>query len=627
MSSEESHMILDILEKIDTDGLLDQPVKVAASVFSQSSSDQHEVSSTLRSLLDQSNDVSLRHIYKASQNFAKRVAPNSLSRSALSDSTRRFCDLLDQLLSELVQSKTAVSGQRIDLDMMDNDGRGLHQKTPYYALFQQLGPAGTYFSSAAKFSRDQLTKLSLGQAETVAIVPTQLLPPMDLPPLGSLVSHRLTKPRPVEQLSTVRALRYEPFASFAPTYTTEAAEVGLYETILAHDAASCFRAWEKRNWPAFRRLRETKGISRSKKGRYTKVERESFKATKRVRDGDDDGSDKVKRRKVDEQSTGEAEEVALSPGPPGASTTVSLMSAGTNTSLLDEELLQEVNWVLGNGDSTCPINQILRETAGALEMLRTLQDIRLRGDGRLGEDSTEFDLADAIDANLSALVMWQPRSSKAPTSAPLVPALPALSMLQNALPLGPVPGYKGILKPNSAALKDDSTVRISTADSLVTASQSAYTGTLSTQHRYGPRQTAYTPGVTYTASQAASYPPVYAAQTYGSQSHYAGAYGTNTNMLTATGYSGYTSPRHAYPTYPGYSYGVGSASYSTTAYPVPQPQSGAPRTVPQAGGVIQGWNYAGQGPVVALPPHMRAAVNKSSGSTPSIQSYTPWPKA
>ncbi|KZT52764.1 hypothetical protein CALCODRAFT_520504, partial [Calocera cornea HHB12733] len=403
MSSEEAHMILDVLEKIDADGLLDQSVSVAAVVFSQSSSDQHEVSSTLRSLLDQSNDVSLRHIYKAAQNFTLRVAPRSRRRSAVIERTKKFCDLLHQLLLELIQSKGAVSGQRVDLEVLQNDMKQPPSNSPYYALFQQLGrPAGTYFSSPAQLSKDQLGRLSLGQAETVAVVPTQLLPSSDIPTLSSLVSHRIPKSRQIESLSTVKRLPYDPFGSFAPTYATDAAQVESYDTILARQAAAAFRRWEKRDWPNFRRLREVKPATRSRKSRSGKVERESSRGQKRARENDDDESDRVKRRKFGDEPIAALEGNAAPPLASTADTCTSIVPENTTSaphdeavidpSLLEADLLKEVESILGQGDGQPQIDQLLHENAEALLTLRTLQDIRLRTDGKVTEELAEFQL-------------------------------------------------------------------------------------------------------------------------------------------------------------------------------------------------------------------------------------------
>ncbi|KZP00766.1 MFS general substrate transporter [Calocera viscosa TUFC12733] len=405
MSSEEAQMILDVLEKIDADGLLDQSVNVAAAVFSQSSSDQHEVSSTLRSLLDQSNDVSLRHIYKAAQNFTIRVAPKSRRRSAVSERTKRFCDLLHQLLLELIQSKGAVFGERVNLDVLEKEMKQPPTSTPYYALFQQLGQAGTYFSSAAQLSREQLAKLSLGQAETVAVVPTQLLPSSDLPTLGSLVAHRVTKTRPADPLSTVKRLPYDPFASFAPTYATEAAHIEPYESILARQAAANFRTWEKLYWPNFRRIREARVANRSRKSRSGKVDRESSKSQKRAREMDDEESDRVKRRKIGNGSSTPREEIvalfsASATDPPMPIADESAAPAPNelviDPSLLEADLLQEVESVLGPGVGMCQIDQLLEENTEALQALRTLQDTRLRADARLNDESAECQLGSLI---------------------------------------------------------------------------------------------------------------------------------------------------------------------------------------------------------------------------------------
>jgi len=565
----------------------------------------------------------------------------------VSERTKKFCDLLHQLLLELVHSKGGVCGQRIDIEATEKDVK--HPRSvPYYALFQQLGPAGTYFSSVAKLSKDQLTKLSVGQAETVAVVPTQLLSSSDLPTLNSLVSHRAKKVRPLESLPFANRLPYDPFASFAPTYATEAAHIEQHESLLAREAAGAFRKWEKHHWPTFRRLREAKVAARSRKSRSGRLERDS-KAPKRPRENEDEGYDRVKRRKIEDEPSGTLEdESTLSlTFTAGSSTTVSetsnacLPSVGfvVDPCLLDEELLQEVNSLLGGRSAECEIDQLLDENAEALQTLRTLQDTRLRADARLGEETAELLLATAIDASLCSLINWQPRSIDEPQVPPLIPTPAGLSKLEKALPLSPVPGYKGILKPNSAALKDNATVRSggTTAADVTShsfmASQSPYTTTGATQQRYTARPTGYPPAATtYTSSPTASYQSLYATPGYGtphgaaqSYGHYATAYGTNGHSYSATGYPGYASPGQGYSAYPGYSYGLGAASYSAAAYS-PAQQAATRSSQPHT--TVQAWPYAGQTPVAALPPHMRSSTSRPTAyGAPTSQPFVPWPKA
>ncbi|KZT52765.1 hypothetical protein CALCODRAFT_77937 [Calocera cornea HHB12733] len=232
------------------------------------------------------------------------------------------------------------------------------------------------------------------------------------------------------------------------------------------------------------------------------------------------------------------------------------------------------------------------------------------------------------------LVDWQPRSSQNPQIPSLAPVQAVLSKVERILPLEPVPSYKGILKPNSAALKDNTTIRIAASNTIANTHAFASTpGTFGTatpgSQRFAPRHPSY-PHATYPSAQAASYPPVYASQAYASShattqaySQYAGGYGVNGNSYAASAYSGYASSPQGYAAYPSYAYGVGAAAYPTGTYTPTQHSTARPSQT-----TAQAWSYAAHTPAAALPPHMRTAASRPSGySTPTAQPYAPWSKA
>ncbi|KAJ3490159.1 hypothetical protein NLI96_g1623 [Meripilus lineatus] len=254
--------ILDILEAVDTQGLLDrvfplasqsddEPTSPTSAPGSSSSAHSH----SLRSLLKDPSTHPLRVLRSAVQHLLP-ISSHPRSRpSATVAEQLRFCNLVSTLLDQASSLAAPIS---LDAESIISEyahaGAGPSGTTPSptnsretlipkrkYALVQRL-PTGDWWSSTNSGilpDGKELSDLPTANAELVAIFPSSSFTPSS--------GHDLTLAEYVKPSPTVsyypheprrvpcgRFLDYGPYASFAPTFDqegTEVGRVGLGETI------------------------------------------------------------------------------------------------------------------------------------------------------------------------------------------------------------------------------------------------------------------------------------------------------------------------------------------------------------------------------------------------------------
>ncbi|KAI0651514.1 hypothetical protein C8Q79DRAFT_933785 [Trametes meyenii] len=646
--SSDAANILQVLELVDTQGLLDRVFPLPTDSGEVGSSGASSSSSTsmlsFRALLKNPSQhplsvlcAAVKHLYPISSH--PRSRPSKPAAQQL-----RFCNLATSLLEQASRNNAPVPlhGESLiaDGEIGDLEDATAHSQASTsglrprkYALVQHL-PTGDWWSSvnsaspAADGQEKDLQSLSTGKADLVAIFPSTS--GSDAAPKGTLGDY-VTKrppgsmhyrPPPPRRVSCGKFLYYGPYASFAPCFDQDGVEVGrnaMGEVIFDQEMKRRLRALAKGKRRAF--LGATEGHAKDV-----------------------------------------AMQDATNDNVAGPSDVATDLAKGIE-SLLPAEEVEAIKASLGTLEMEQAVDELLQKNAKALRRLEELQHSRWREQGEgssiVEVGSEEWDVAQGIIDSLTLLASLRPRRSNSDSDeSPLVPPPSILHKLQRTLPIDAAAGWYGTLpEGHTAAFRDDTTVHVrasATKSAAATAATMPATPTpkATAPAATTPAPTAYSPypyaGAyqgsqyrggygTYTPTQgSSSYYPNYAATApaqAGASAHYPNA------QYATSGQAGYT-----YSQWYGYQNQAGAAAASGRATPQPaatgysgyypaggqQPQQQQQRAVANTvaakpyqppTGTTTTWNgaaAAGTGGYVAptLPPHMRAAVGPATPGTP-----------
>ncbi|KAG8946058.1 hypothetical protein FRC03_001511 [Tulasnella sp. 419] len=401
LSDQDAHKLLFVLDTLDTQRLLDRVIPLD---HQPSSSKTTQDSASLRSLLRDPSSYPIRFLRAAILQLRPSIPVSRARLSQPDEETIRFCDIALGVLEDVALRQRTIDIHRTDIEADVSSHQSQKEDRKKYALYQQL-PSGEYFTSAASLKPDQLASLVKGQASIVGVEPSVSIDPSALPTLGSYSrppkTHLPYRP-PVKRLLQGSFLDYGPFASFAPTFDSEGAEVGQtsLSTIL----------WRKKEAL----------LKRIRKGKLPEASIEL----------------------VDEDMPAQSEtDATLDP-----------------VLEMDDELKTAFDQLkLEYG-----IDDLLGHNALALWRLCQLQHERMKLGAKTPEvevGSEEWNLAQSILSSLSTLISMRPRIA-GNQSAPLVPPAPLLRALHRTLPTAATPGWKGTLaRDRDIAAKDNSTIR------------------------------------------------------------------------------------------------------------------------------------------------------------------------
>lgn len=664
--------VLEILEMVDSQGLLDRVFPLPATNPSEPSTSKSQTGTcSLRTLLSESSQHPLRVLHSAVQNLFPVVHHARSRPSSATALQLRFCNLAISLLNQAsfhsvplpldIESIIPVSPEPCTSDAPPLSS-SLPDKSSHtgqgkkYALMQRL-PSGTWWSSlGSDLSTDskEFKDLQTANAELVAILPspsslaysdstttkstatlTDTQAPMTLsayvpkkPP-----GHRskLLGPRHV---SCGSFLDYGPYASFAPSFDQEGVEIG------REALGEVLWRWEdrKKNWTAEKaRAAEDAAQCLPMEGLEEDEEEQNNVIDPSLEDSFDD------------------DEEALD-------------------GLLSKEQVASLKSVLKSLELENAVQELLDRNTKALRRLEELQRQRLMKEGGfhpVEEGSEEWDTAQSILESLTLLTSLRPRQSGS-ADVPLIPSSATLHKLHRTLPVAPSQGWYGTLPTGrTIALRDNSTLYIkSTATAVpslpsaaptpvpaapVAATPAATTAAIAQNYQYSYNYAAaggYRGGYQYKPGQTPSYYPAsygtqgqtqaatqyYANQQYAAsgQQQYAysswyqyqppnqaAASGTSTTAASGTPQTGAaatatapTTPSATIPTsYAGFFSSTAQAGQRAVANTVTAkpPQAAA--------GTIWGTGAAGGSGYVppTLPPHMRTAV---AGGTAQQGGYT-----
>ncbi|KAH9043837.1 hypothetical protein EDB85DRAFT_1855511 [Lactarius pseudohatsudake] len=460
-----AQQILDILELVDTQGLLDRVFPLptnssGSSALPSSQSSSQQQSYSFRTLLKESSRHPLRVLRSAVQPLFPVFAHPRSRPSAPAAQQLKFCNLA---LSLLDQSSFPVPQSVLDLETLipakpetssvksiaaspaasPVPSRPIDSLLPTpdlkrkrkYALMQTL-PSGEWWTSlnsdTTSLSGDgsEFKDLPTAHAELVSVLPSASTPESSDPPtptLGSLSrklhakKHTLPSPR---HLSTGSFLDYGPNASFAPCFEQDAVEVGRFtlgEVMWSH--------LKKRRTGLASKVRTWRRLPASASAVHMTGGTPDEDRTNGQCDGGTDQS--------------EAKETVLD-------------------SLLAPEQAASLREFMETLDLEVAIEELLERNRKALARLEVLQSQRLGGENggtsQVEVGSEEWDVAQGTADSLVLLASLRPRSTK--DSSPLVPAPNILRKLHRSLPSEPSEGWFGTLPPtNPTALRDDTTLQ------------------------------------------------------------------------------------------------------------------------------------------------------------------------
>ncbi|THH17222.1 hypothetical protein EW146_g3546 [Bondarzewia mesenterica] len=463
MNSEDAQRILDILEMVDTQGLLDRVFPLPADPADSSSSPNHQQSQqqsySFRTLLKESSRHPLRVLHSAVQHLLPVFAHPRSRPSEPAAQQLKFCNLA---LSLLDQSSFHTCPAALNLETIipdrpdavhDADENDAGSSAPSlssanitrkhkYALMQKL-PTGDWWTSLnsdfpSGIDDKELKDLSTAHAELVAILPsasTSLVPAAStssIPTLG-LYTQKPSRTKqtvpPARSISSGAFLDYGPYSSFAPTFDQEGVElgrVGLGEVLSAKEKA--------------KRLEKAYSVQ----SRRTPPRDAPVTEDVEMQDSACDVQD------VTAERTAGAFDEALE-------------------ALLPPDQVTLIKEALGSLELEAAVQELLDRNARALRRLEELQLQRLGGLG--GGSSTvevgseEWNVAQGIVDSLALLASFRPCSSK--DSSTLIPPPSVLRKLHRTLPSEPSEGWYGTLPPTrGTALRDDSTIRIKSGVSV-----------------------------------------------------------------------------------------------------------------------------------------------------------------
>ncbi|KAI6162003.1 hypothetical protein EDD17DRAFT_1582432 [Pisolithus thermaeus] len=662
----DAQKILDILELVDTQGLLDRVFPLPSSNLSEPSTSKSQSGAySLRTLLRESSQHPL-HLLRAAVKNLFPISYNPRSRTA-SPATQqlRFCNLAQSLLDqasfhsvplpldiETILSDVPESPAGGELDPSPGSPpfkkpSHQHQKCRY-ALMQRF-PSGSWWTSLSSdlvpSDEKAITDLQTANAELVAILPSpsdaallSTSPPDAKPSSTTLGVYGAKKPPGTKQklpgprrVSCGSFLDYGPYASFGPSFEQDGVEVGRWTL------GEVYWSWEerKRRW-----------------------------------------SEECLSSSADNDKDNMPSPVSHSPG---ASRTHIVDPSLSNGVLADEDSLEGLfskeqirllKDALGNLEIEAAVQELLQRNARALKRLEELQNQRLMKPGGFApveEGSEEWETAQGILDSLTVLTSLRPRSSSDDTP-PLVPSASALRKLHRTLPTAPTSGWSGTLpSTRSTALRDDSTLYIKSSATSVpsnppaaatptpTATTPATTAASTQSYPAYPYNyaTPYRPGYQYKAPQA-YYPNAYTPQTSGqtqtsSQYYPSQHYGTPGQQQYAYSWYQYAAPQTPTTTAAAAGATVATTQQAGASQPTPtlpttyasffsaNAQTPGQRAVANtvlaagtAGGATKAYAQtawpagaapAGYAPPTALPPHMRSMM--STAQTPAATGTYP----
>ncbi|RPD58393.1 hypothetical protein L226DRAFT_555785 [Lentinus tigrinus ALCF2SS1-7] len=627
--------ILEVLEMVDTQGLLDRvfplPTDSVEGAPSGSSSTVSSAMLSLRTLLKSPSQYPMR-IFQAAIKHLHPISSHPRFRpSETTVQQHRFCDLATSLLDQASRNNAPVSLSAESIiavteaeEQATSPSSSTHElaagvRPRKYALVQHL-PTGDWWSSVSSevltadgMGRD-LRTLHTARAELVSIFPSPS--GQALAQKGTLgdyvVKRRPNQYRPPQprRISCGKFLDYGPYASFAPYFDQDGVEVGrvgMGEVIFYQEMK--------------RRLRS-----------LAKGKRRAFLAA----------NDAAREDVVMEDAS--SSEDATAAGPSQADDAI---TKGLELLLAPEEV-SSIKTALGSLEMEKAVDELLQRNAKALQNLEELQLQRLRAQGGgsnvVEVGSEEWDVAQGITDSLALLASLRPRPSNGdPEHAPLIPPASVLHKLQRTLPLAATEGWYGNLpEGRTTAFHDDTTVHMRASTAAAASKPVAAPATPAPKATTpAPPYTPYSYGNTYQSTQYRS--------SYGTYTPAQGSYYPNSSYSTATSQA---TPVTTSTHYPNAQYGTGHSQYYSGWYgnsgrSTPQPgQTGmsgnfasyfAPGTAQQpqpqravANTVLSSakqpyqqqstWNGTTQGAYVAptLPAHMRtAAGGASTPGTPS----------
>ncbi|KAH7914449.1 hypothetical protein BJ138DRAFT_1079332 [Hygrophoropsis aurantiaca] len=591
----DAQKILDILELIDTQGLLDRVFPLPSSNPSEPSTSNAQTGTySFRALLKESSQYPLRVLRSAIQHLVP-ISSHLRSRpSSPASQQLRFCNLALSLLDQASFHSVPLS---LDVDTiladapLDEHSNGKPTislptaKSPYnqarkYALMQRL-PTGTWWTSLnsdlvpadGKGLQDLLT----ANAELVAVLPSassqenpsdgsSITPiALSVPTLGSYApkkppGHKSRLPGP-RRVGCGSFLDYGPFASFAPAFEQDGVEIG------RSTLGEVYSRWEDR-----KRMHGREKVRLSERLELEDAPMQGIQGG-----GARDMSDCIDPNL----------DMA---GPPD--------DLNDLDGLLTPEQTASLKGALGNLQLEDAVQELLDRNSRALKRLEELQALRLKASSFVAveEGSEEMEIARSILDSLVLLASLRPRSSTS-EAAPLVPSASTLRKLHHTLPVTPTQGWYGTLPADrTSALRDDSTLYIkSNATAVVanppavptpppTTTQPAPQTPASAQNYqgYAPYSTYATPyrgGYSYKPGQATTYyPSAYTTQAQGqiATQYYPNQYNTTgQQQFSYSSWYSYQPQNQAQSsTAAGSSSGRGTPQPSTTPTTVPTSYAG-----------------------------------------------------
>lgn len=546
----DAQKILDVLEVVDTQGLLDRvfplPTDPQESTLQETMSTPSAPTQTysLRALLKDSSHHPLRVLRSAIQHLFP-ISSHPRSRpSAPAAQQLRFCDLALSLLdlASFHSVPTPLEAESIfpalfpSLSSIEQYSKPdqpppspiRHRK---YALVQRL-PTGDWWTSLnsehTQPSADgkELKDLPTAHADLAAILPAASTSNTFTD--KTLEAYVTRKPRVAVQLpgprrlSCGRFLDYGPYASFAPTFDQEGVEVGqvtLGEVI-----------WYQREKT---RLRERiKGKQRAPPAPAAAAQEDVIM----LDDTDKDG-------KTAQIAAGDEADLDSTLG-----------------ALLPPDEVERIKSALGSLEMEQAVQELLDRNTRALLRLQRLQRERLGtvsgGLSKVEEGSDEWDTAQAIIDSLTLLASLRPRSSKDDhtTLPPLIPSASVLRTLQRTLPASATEGWYGTLPASrTTALRDDTTIHVKTGAPVAPPATATAAAAVTTTATVTPQKPT-APATSYTPYSYSNYTPTH--------TQYRGGYGAYTPQQGNNYYSNYATTAQGQTAgttqYPNTQYNTGS---------------------------------------------------------------------
>ncbi|ETW87705.1 hypothetical protein HETIRDRAFT_378867 [Heterobasidion irregulare TC 32-1] len=623
MDSVDAQHILDILEMVDTQGLLDRvfplPADPADSTSLSGPQSHQQQSYSFRTLLKESSRHPLRVLRSGVQHLLPVFAHPRSRPSAPAAQQLKFCNLALSLLDQASFNScpAALNLESILPDrpdaLHDSDHEGSKGIAPSlssanlprkrkYALMQKL-PTGKWWTSLnsdfpSNMDGKELKDLSTAHAELVAILPsasTSAVPVSLTPTLGSY-TQQLSKTKQAvpgpRQVSTGAFLDYGPYSSFAPAFDQEGVEVGrvgLGEVL----------------WSREKDRRTEEALAERARLKPTNVP--LVIADVEMQDTTDEVQDSTAERQA------EASDEALQ-------------------SLFTLEQVASIKGALGSLEMEEAVQELLDRNSRALRRLEELQLRRLGGaeesSSSVEVGSEEWDVAQSIMDSLTLITSLRPCSSK--DSSTLIPPPSILRKLHRTLPTSPSEGWYGTLpSTQTTALRDDSTLLVKSGTSIPTPAPAVAAPPVvpAVPTPYTAPSTSYAakPNTPATPYGGYSYPTYANGQYRGGYSYTpatTNAYYPNAYAQSATGAtsSQYVNPQYAGAGQTQYPYGSWFSYQPPTQQKpgTPQPTAGLPTSYASFFNAAQPQRAVAN--TVAKPPYAPGAWQSAGASTGG---YTP----